>query len=88
MNYAIIIKTKDLSIIKQVESFKKEDCLKAIAKALHTDVENLEQINASCGSGIFGVKEKTPTIENLATNPVSDIGYVNTLEVEYGLMAV
>lgn len=86
MNNVIIIKTTGLSLVAKVDNFSKTNCLEAISKAMSVDIENLEQLSSSVGSGIYGVKEKYPSVEPYATNPVSDVGYANTLEVEYGKM--
>ena len=83
MNKAIIIKTKVLPIVVEVENFSKENCLNAIGKALKVDLINLEQLSSSTGSGIYGIREKIPIIEDCATNPVGDVDFANTIEVEY-----
>lgn len=82
----IIIKTTGLSIVIGTENFSKENVISEIGIALSIDKQNIEQLSASTSGGIFGVKEKYPSVEPYATNPVSDINYANTLEVEYGIM--
>lgn len=84
MDCCIIIKTQNLPLVAKVPHFAKDVCLDAISKALGVDINNIEQLSASVGSGIYGIKELTPSCVELATNPVSDIGYAHTFEVEYG----
>lgn len=87
MKNVIIIKTTGLSLVAAVENFSKENVIAAIASTMSTDVSNVEQLSASCGSGIYGVREATPSVIPYATNPVSDAGFASTLEVEYGIFS-
>ena len=86
MNNVIIIKTTGLSIVSLTADFSKDNVISQIGIALSIDKENIEQLSVSVSGGIYGVKEKYPLVEPYATNPVSDVGYANTLEVEYGKM--
>lgn len=84
MNHCIVIKTQYFPLVCKVPDFKKDACLEAISKALRVDINNINQLSVSVGSGIYGIKELTPSCARLATNPVSDIGYAHTFYVEYG----
>ena len=84
MDKVIIIQTENNPIVTQVENFSKENCINAIARALKIDAGIIQQLSASMGYGIYGVNELCPSLESIATNPISDNGYFHTLQVEYG----
>ena len=84
MKNAIIVKTKKGNIISPVENFSKQNCIEALSRVIRVDADKIEQSSASVGGGIYGVRELFPTAQELSTNPVHDVEFFCSFEVEYG----
>lgn len=65
---AVVIETSQGKLIVPVENFSKENVIKSLAKTISVDADKIEQTSVSANYGIYGIKEKFPSVQKFKTS--------------------